>query len=369
MNKEVTQQSPPCRTWPPGPAYRWPRAPNRSRSSRSTGRRRPGPGAGPRRHRRWLQGRRRRQPGARRPARPPPVGRPPGRRRHRRPPGPARRAHRPRGRDPPPRARPEAALPPPNVTLYRIDPVESHFASPESPAPPKADIPDIPYLSTLIVPARRDARIGGGLTAGLRAEQSATEAPPGPEVTAIPPTAPHPNHHDVTSSWSGPPQCHIVVVGDPGEVEGPGEEGPGEGARQRAEGTAAGDGSEPKGRVVFVGAGPGAPDLLTERGARAIAAANIVIWASSLVDQRVLAHARADAEIVDSAQLPMEGVLPYYERAAPRNSPSPGSTPATRRSGAPSRSSWSGATNSAWTPRSCPGCPASPRWPPGSNAS
>ena len=70
------------------------------------------------------------------------------------------------------------------------------------------------------------------------------------------------------------------------------------------------------GRVVFVGAGPGAPDLLTQRGARAIEHADIVIWASSLVDQRVLAHASEDAEIVDSAQLPMEGVLPYYERAA-----------------------------------------------------
>jgi len=72
----------------------------------------------------------------------------------------------------------------------------------------------------------------------------------------------------------------------------------------------------PVGRVVFVGAGPGAPDLLTQRGARAIAAADIVIWASSLVDQAVLAHASKHAEIVDSAQLPMEGVLPYYERAA-----------------------------------------------------
>ncbi len=70
------------------------------------------------------------------------------------------------------------------------------------------------------------------------------------------------------------------------------------------------------GRVVFVGAGPGAPDLITERGARAINAADIVIWASSLVDQRILDHARPGAEIVDSAQLPMEGVLPYYERAA-----------------------------------------------------
>jgi precorrin-4/cobalt-precorrin-4 C11-methyltransferase len=71
--------------------------------------------------------------------------------------------------------------------------------------------------------------------------------------------------------------------------------------------------------VVFVGAGPGAPDLLTQRGAAAIAAADIVIWASSLVDQRILAHARGDAEIVDSAKLPMEGVLPYYERAAHHN--------------------------------------------------
>ena len=70
------------------------------------------------------------------------------------------------------------------------------------------------------------------------------------------------------------------------------------------------------GRVFFVGAGPGAPDLLTLRGAQAIAAADVVIWASSLVHPDVLAHAQQDAEIVDSAKLPMEGVLPYYERAA-----------------------------------------------------
>jgi precorrin-4/cobalt-precorrin-4 C11-methyltransferase len=70
------------------------------------------------------------------------------------------------------------------------------------------------------------------------------------------------------------------------------------------------------GKVFFVGAGPGDPDLLTFRGAAAIAAADTVIWASSLVHPGVLQHARPDAEIVDSAQLPMEGVLPYYQRAA-----------------------------------------------------
>jgi precorrin-4/cobalt-precorrin-4 C11-methyltransferase len=179
--------------------------------------------------------------------------------------------------------------------------------STESPASPQADIPDIPYLSTLIVPALRAAGIGAGLTA----RPGETQAPPEPEVTATPPAAPSPNHDNVTSPWSGPPRCDIAVVAPPAEVPG-----------SRDETTPARDGSQPKGRsqpqgrVVFVGAGPGAPDLLTQRGARAIAEADIVIWASSLVDQRILAHASEHAELVDSAQLPMEGVLPYYERAA-----------------------------------------------------
>ncbi|MGI5520658.1 precorrin-4 C(11)-methyltransferase [Micromonospora sp. CA-259024] len=70
------------------------------------------------------------------------------------------------------------------------------------------------------------------------------------------------------------------------------------------------------GKVWFVGAGPGAADLLTLRAARVIAEADIVIWAASLVHADVLDHARPGAEIVDSSQLPIEGVLPLYERAA-----------------------------------------------------
>ncbi len=71
-----------------------------------------------------------------------------------------------------------------------------------------------------------------------------------------------------------------------------------------------------RGSVTFVGAGPGAADLLTLRGAAAIGGADVVIWASSLVHPDVLAHARAGAELIDSARLPMEGVLSHYERAA-----------------------------------------------------
>ncbi|MDG4781644.1 precorrin-4 C(11)-methyltransferase [Micromonospora sp. WMMD961] len=70
------------------------------------------------------------------------------------------------------------------------------------------------------------------------------------------------------------------------------------------------------GTVWFVGAGPGAADLLTLRAARVIAGADVVIWAASLVHADVLDHARAGAEIVDSSQLPIEGVLPLYRRAA-----------------------------------------------------
>jgi precorrin-4/cobalt-precorrin-4 C11-methyltransferase len=68
-------------------------------------------------------------------------------------------------------------------------------------------------------------------------------------------------------------------------------------------------------KVTIVGAGPGAPDLLTFRAARAIAEADIVIWAASLVQPGVLEHARADAEILDSAVMSLEDVVAVYERA------------------------------------------------------
>lgn len=69
------------------------------------------------------------------------------------------------------------------------------------------------------------------------------------------------------------------------------------------------------GKIWFIGAGPGAADLLTLRAARAITDSDVVIWASSLVHEDVLAHARAGAEILDSATLTLEDVLAVYQRA------------------------------------------------------
>jgi precorrin-4/cobalt-precorrin-4 C11-methyltransferase len=71
------------------------------------------------------------------------------------------------------------------------------------------------------------------------------------------------------------------------------------------------------GSVVFVGAGPGAADLITFRGAKRIADADVVIWAASLVDAEcVHGNARSDAEIVDSSKIAHEDVLAIYRRAA-----------------------------------------------------
>jgi precorrin-4/cobalt-precorrin-4 C11-methyltransferase len=70
------------------------------------------------------------------------------------------------------------------------------------------------------------------------------------------------------------------------------------------------------GRVSFVGAGPGAADLITVRGAQRISQADIVIWAASLVHEDVLQHARPGALIVNSAEHSLEGIREHYERAA-----------------------------------------------------
>lgn len=74
-------------------------------------------------------------------------------------------------------------------------------------------------------------------------------------------------------------------------------------------------GAVSSGEVVFVGAGPGAADLITVRGAAVIAAADIVIWASSLVDAAIVAGAKPGALVIDSAAESLEDITPLYQRA------------------------------------------------------
>jgi precorrin-4/cobalt-precorrin-4 C11-methyltransferase len=60
--------------------------------------------------------------------------------------------------------------------------------------------------------------------------------------------------------------------------------------------------------VYFVGAGPGAADLLTIRALRLIEAAPVILYAGSLVPAEVLAAARPDARLVDTAELDLAAI-------------------------------------------------------------
>jgi precorrin-4 C11-methyltransferase len=70
------------------------------------------------------------------------------------------------------------------------------------------------------------------------------------------------------------------------------------------------------GRISFIGAGPGAADLITVRGARRLAEADIVLWAASLVaSDCVREHASAGAELIDSSRLTHEQAVEIFRRA------------------------------------------------------
>jgi precorrin-4/cobalt-precorrin-4 C11-methyltransferase len=67
--------------------------------------------------------------------------------------------------------------------------------------------------------------------------------------------------------------------------------------------------------VHFVGAGSGAADLITLRGARLLGEADVIIWAGSLVNPELLKYAKADCEIHDSAYLTLEQVIGIIREA------------------------------------------------------
>ena len=70
------------------------------------------------------------------------------------------------------------------------------------------------------------------------------------------------------------------------------------------------------GKVYFVGAGPGAEDLLTLRGAALLEKADVVVYAGSLVNPALLKRCKPEAEIYDSARLDLNEVLDILIPAA-----------------------------------------------------
>ena len=70
--------------------------------------------------------------------------------------------------------------------------------------------------------------------------------------------------------------------------------------------------------VHFIGAGSGAADLITVRGAKLLGEADVVIYAGSLVNPELLQYTKEGCEIHNSAQMTLEQVLSVVKGAEGR---------------------------------------------------
>jgi precorrin-4/cobalt-precorrin-4 C11-methyltransferase len=70
--------------------------------------------------------------------------------------------------------------------------------------------------------------------------------------------------------------------------------------------------------VHFIGAGPGAPDLLTLRAQRLIAASPVCLYAGALVPREVLEHAPAGARVIDTQHLNLDQISSELQAAHAR---------------------------------------------------
>jgi precorrin-4/cobalt-precorrin-4 C11-methyltransferase len=67
--------------------------------------------------------------------------------------------------------------------------------------------------------------------------------------------------------------------------------------------------------VHFIGAGPGAPDLITLRGRDLLARCPVCLFAGSLVPRELLAHCPSGARIIDTAPMTLETIVAEFARA------------------------------------------------------
>ncbi|MGH2859225.1 MAG: precorrin-4 C(11)-methyltransferase [Solirubrobacteraceae bacterium] len=70
--------------------------------------------------------------------------------------------------------------------------------------------------------------------------------------------------------------------------------------------------------VHFIGAGPGAPDLITLRAQRLIAACPVCVYAGALVPAQVIAHAPAGARLIDTQNLDLDAIVAEFTSAHAR---------------------------------------------------
>lgn len=67
--------------------------------------------------------------------------------------------------------------------------------------------------------------------------------------------------------------------------------------------------------IHFVGAGPGACDLITVRGMELLKKADVIIYAGSLVNPEIIGYAKKECEVHNSAYMSLEDVIEVMEEA------------------------------------------------------
>ena len=67
--------------------------------------------------------------------------------------------------------------------------------------------------------------------------------------------------------------------------------------------------------IYFIGAGPGAKDLITVRGMRLLQQAKLVIYAGSLVNPELLEYCAPDCRVLNSASMTLEQVVAAFRQA------------------------------------------------------
>jgi precorrin-4/cobalt-precorrin-4 C11-methyltransferase len=67
--------------------------------------------------------------------------------------------------------------------------------------------------------------------------------------------------------------------------------------------------------VHFIGAGPGAADLITLRGRDLIASCPVCLYAGSLVPEELLSHCPKGARIINTAPMDLDGIIAEIQSA------------------------------------------------------
>jgi len=70
------------------------------------------------------------------------------------------------------------------------------------------------------------------------------------------------------------------------------------------------------GKVVFIGAGPGDPELITVKGKKYIERADVIIYAGSLVNQSILKWTKEGVEVYNSAPLTLNEIAEIMVKRA-----------------------------------------------------